>query len=108
MAETLIAAAIAAGVVASVSSVLVSTVKLVGASEVKAELLLDARNISARLRANEDLAAITRTYPNWTIESRTGADKDGDLPHLGSRPVIFEVSNADDPSIAFEIVTIRQ
>lgn len=103
--ETLIAAAIAAGVAASTTSMTYSAVRLTNTSKAHSDLLADAHNITARLRAHEPLATIEKDYTTWSIIM---SDVLQEIKNANSAKLItYNIKHDQEAEFEFEIVTLQ-
>jgi type II secretory pathway pseudopilin PulG len=65
--ETLVAAAIAAGVVVATMTGMAQTLRSAHRADSSQQAFLEAQNISARLRSGIPSAQVAEAYPDWSI-----------------------------------------
>lgn len=105
LAETLIAAAIAAGILASATSALGGATRLSTRGGEQAQILGEAKIIAARLDAGMDEDDILSGLSGWRLERRPYRDLSGELHDT------FDVVTAfygDDDRFRFEFLARRR
>ncbi len=105
LAEVLVATAIIAAVIAVTAASLSSALRLAQRAQASQALLMEARNIGARLHANLPEEEILKGYTDWDI---TYGPVDNSLPRQRDTafPIEVVVESALDPQVTFTTIIL--
>lgn len=103
--EALISAAIAAGVIASASTSLSASLKAQSTANAAENSLIEAQNLSARLKSSMPLDDIIEAYPQWTFTQVLIETPEERVRNKYSLLKI-SVSKKDDPNLHFSTIRI--
>lgn|GEM_PF-3457333 len=104
--ETLISAAIAAGVIAAASTSLSSSLTAARISNVAQISLIEVQNLSAQLKSGLPLDDISNSFPSWNLEQSIIHEPNNNF-RSETKLVKITATNRANRNISFSIVKVE-